>query len=158
MSETNPTKVKTSIKTRSRQTWYRLKNDYLKTSNILTIAGIIIGGVFVYSSISTLYKNYAAEKRVEEKLRERTIAELQAATLEYERNYYQSKEYQELAARERLGLAAEGENLLVLPKNPEETTSWENPVISNPESDTSEREPESNFYQWMQFLFGGNSK
>jgi len=84
--------------------------------------------------------------------REEVILDLETQALEHEAAFYQSREFQELAARERLGLANPGERVLLLPPNSEEATNRHSVV------DMSESEGESNLYQWMTFLFGGSAR
>ena len=90
-------------------------------------------------------KNYSLQKKLELKKREQLIGEIEYETLKYEQKYLKSTEYQELAARSKLGLADKGEKVLILDKYPEEAKK-ENKV-----------EKQSNFKQWVNFLFGGNA-
>jgi hypothetical protein len=77
------------------------------------------------------------------------VQELENKSQALQNQYYQSPEYLELSARERLNKAAPDEKLIMLPPNtvrptPEETLQpAEVPITSR-----------SNFAQWMYFLFG----
>ena len=86
------------------------------------------------------------------KKRDRLVAEIQYETLEYEQKYLQSREYQEIAARDKLGLVKPGEQVLLL--------SEDNPGVSSDDQSSStsvDAAKESNFRQWINFLLGGNA-
>ncbi|RYC73027.1 hypothetical protein [Candidatus Nanogingivalis gingivitcus] len=128
---------------------YRLKfkfNKQVLTGNNIFIATVVFFAViWVWGNISVMEKNYSLQKKLELKKREQLIGEIEYETLKYEQKYLKSTEYQELAARSKLGLADKGEKVLILDKYPEETKK-ENKV-----------EKQSNFKQWVNFLFGGNA-
>ena len=108
---------------------------------------IVVSIVWVWGSISAMEKNYAIQKKLELKQRQALIEEINYQTLQYEQKYLKSSEYQELAVREKLGLALPGEHVLVLPKYPEEKKKQQ-----------TETSKQSNFTQWMNFIFGGNAQ
>ena len=128
---------------------YRLKfkfNKQVLTGNNIFIATVVFFAViWVWGNISVMEKNYSLQKKLELKKREQLIGEIEYETLKYEQQYLKSTEYQELAARSKLGLADKGEKVLILDKYPEEAKK-ENKV-----------EKQSNFKQWVNFLFGGNA-
>jgi cell division protein FtsB len=105
------------LKTRLRQLKYRLKHDFFTVNNIVVVIAVVVCVNWVWSAISTMDRNYQLQKRVDDKRRQQLVLELQTATLEYERNFHKTKEYQELAAREKLGLALPGEKLLNMSPN-----------------------------------------
>lgn len=84
--------------------------------------------------------------------RQATVLELEIATLEHERNFHRTREFQEQAARERLGLALPGESVLIMPPNSEEARNRDQTTTDVSASDGET----SNFVQWMNFLFGAN--
>jgi len=139
------------MRTKLRKIWYRSKRDILTPQNVLTVVAIILGLNWTWSAISTMHRNYDLQRRVEDKRRQALILELETLAMAYESSYYRSREFQELAAREMLGLAREGERLLILPPNSPEATHRHDPPPRE-----SDRASESNAYQWMTFLFGGN--
>ncbi|MCL2869481.1 hypothetical protein FWF48_01565 [Candidatus Saccharibacteria bacterium] len=141
-----------NLKTNIRKIKYRLKHDWLTINNVVTLVALLIAFNWVWSSISTMQRNYELQKRVDDKKRQLTVLQLETATLEYERNYYKTNEYQELAAREKLGLAWPGEHMLITPTSTDTTTN-ESEIA--PSTSTVERK-KSNFVQWINFLFGAN--
>ena len=135
------------LKTKTRRAKYYFSNDILTLSNIIMGSVIVVSIVWVWGSISAMEKNYAMQKKLELKQRQALIEEINYQTLQYEQKYLKSSEYQELAVREKLGLALPGEHVLVLPKYPEEKKKQQ-----------TETSKQSNFTQWMNFIFGGNAQ
>lgn len=135
------------LKTKTRRAKYYFSNDILTLSNIIMGSIIVVSIVWVWGSISAMEKNYAIQKKLELKQRQALIEEINYQTLQYEQKYLKSSEYQELAVREKLGLALPGEHVLVLPKYPEEKKKQQ-----------TETSKQSNFTQWMNFIFGGNAQ
>jgi len=135
------------LKTKTRRAKYYFSNDILTLSNIIMGSVIVVSIVWVWGSISAMEKNYAIQKKLELKQRQALIEEINYQTLQYEQKYLKSSEYQELAVREKLGLALPGEHILVLPKYPEEKKKQQ-----------TETSKQSNFTQWMNFIFGGNAQ
>ncbi len=135
------------LKTKTRRAKYYFSNDILTLSNIIMGSVIVISIVWVWGSISAMEKNYAIQKKLELKQRQALIEEINYQTLQYEQKYLKSSEYQELAVREKLGLALPGEHVLILSKYPEEKKKQQ-----------TETAKQSNFTQWMNFIFGGNAQ
>ena len=135
------------LKAKTRRAKYYFSNDILTLSNIIMGSVIVVSIVWVWGSISAMEKNYAIQKKLELKQRQALIEEINYQTLQYEQKYLKSSEYQELAVREKLGLALPGEHVLVLPKYPEEKKKQQ-----------IETSKQSNFTQWMNFIFGGNAQ
>lgn len=135
------------LKTKTRRAKYYFSNDILTLSNIIMGSVIVVSIVWVWGSISAMEKNYAIQRKLELKQRQALIEEINYQTLQYEQKYLKSSEYQELAVREKLGLALPGEHVLVLPKYPEEKKKQQ-----------TETSKQSNFIQWMNFIFGGNAQ
>ena len=135
------------LKTKTRRAKYYFSNDILTLSNIIMGSVIVVSIVWVWGSISAMEKNYAIQKKLELKQRQALIEEINYQTLQYEQKYLKSSEYQELAVREKLGLALPGEHVLVLPKYPEEKKKQQ-----------IETSKQSTFTQWMNFIFGGNAQ
>ena len=108
------------LKTKTRRAKYYFLNDILTSSNIIMASVIFISIIWVWGNIVAMEKNYSIQKKLELKQRQALIDEISYKTLEYEQKYLKSSEYQELAVREKLGLAMPGEHVLILSKYPEE--------------------------------------
>ena len=135
------------LKAKTRRLKYYFSNDILTLSNIIMVSVIFISVIWVWGNIAAMEKNYAIQKKLELKQRQALIDEISYKTLEYEQKYLKSSEYQELAVREKLGLAMPGEHVLILSKYPEEQKKGRTEALKT-----------SNFTQWINFLFGGNAQ
>ncbi len=121
----------------------------MTVDNVIIVVSVIVALAWIWGSISSMERNYSLQRQLELKTREKLIAEIQYKTLEFENQYLQSEEYQELAARENLGLVAQGESVLILADYPAEEAE---------KITTETGEKDSNFTQWMNFIFGGNAQ
>ena len=140
---------KEEIKTKIRRAKYKISRNLLTVDNVIIVVSVIVALAWIWGSISSMERNYSLQRQLELKTREKLIAEIQYKTLEFENQYLQSEEYQELAARENLGLVAQGESVLILADYP----------VEEAEKTTAESsEKDSNFTQWMNFIFGGNAQ
>jgi len=118
-------------------------------NNAVLIVAILIASTWVWSTVEAIQHNFKLQQQVDALSQQIAIDELQNKTLQLQRSYYNSDQYLELSARERLGLANPGEKVVVLPAN---TIKPLGPVTAaETNSDASDR---SNFAQWMYFLFG----
>ena len=62
-------------------------------------------------------KNYELQKQASIIRQENQILELENANIALRNKYLETQQYQELAARQNLGLAAQGEKVLLVPKH-----------------------------------------
>ncbi len=122
-------------------------------NNVVIGVALVIGASWAWGSIGVMQRNYNLQKELDAKNRQQTLAELEVQNLSYQKKYYQSAEYQELAVRERMGFANPGEKVLVLPPN-SAAAKQADQVVSGKKTLTVE--PTSNFQQWTNFLFGAN--
>jgi len=122
-------------------------------NNVVIGVALIIGASWAWGSIGVMQRNYNLQKELDAKNRQQTLAELEVQNLTYQKKYYQSAEYQELAVRERMGFASPGEKVLVLPPN-SVAAKQADEVVGGKKAPTVE--PQSNFQQWTNFLFGAN--
>lgn len=132
---------------------YHIRWRYLTLNNVVLAIAFVIGVNWAWGSIEMMQRNYTLQRTLDLKRREQTLAELENATLAYEKRYYESDEYKELAARKYVGLASEGEKVLILPpsevRDTTETAASQS-IIAN--------ETPSNFRQWVDFLSGKNRR
>lgn len=139
-----------------RKLFYHLRHRYLTMNNVVVAVALIIGASWAWGSIEVMQRNYNLQKRVDAKLREQKLTELETENLALQQKYYQTSEYQELAVRERLGLVMPGEKVLILPPNSQAAKDADALAADKPP--VAATRPPSNFEQWMNFLFGGNGK
>lgn len=138
-------------KTNIRRIYYHVRHRYITMNNIVMAVALFIGASWAWASIGALERNYGLQKELDTKLLQQQLVELETQNLQYQQKYYQSPEYQELAARERMALVLPGEKVLLLPPNTEAAKK-----IGQTEPIQSEMTapPQSNFQQWINFLFG----
>jgi len=118
-------------------------------NNAVLLVALLIASTWVWSTMQAIQHNFTLQQQVDTLAQQIAVDELQNKTLQLQKAYYNSDQYVELSARERLGLAAPGEKLLVLPPNTVK------PQAQTVAVDPAQLEPErSNFAQWMYFLFG----
>ncbi len=137
-----------------RKLYYHLRYRYFTINNVVISAALLIGASWAWGSIGVMQRNYDLQKEVDAKSRQLKLADLDVQTSTFEKKYYQSTEYKELAVRERLGLATPGENVLILPPN-SDAAKKADAQLSNVTIVQSSVQP-SKFQQWMNFIFGGN--
>lgn len=129
---------------------YHIRWRYLTLNNVVLTVAFIIGANWAWGSIEMMQRNYTLQRTLDLKQRQQVLAELENDTLAFEQRYYQSDEYKELAARKYLGVADNGEKVLILPPN--------TPVEITEEVQMHTEEPPSNARQWMNFLLGTNRR
>ena len=102
---------------------------------------------WLWGSVDTLQRNYRYQRQVD--LNETTIKlmNLQNQNYQYQQAYLRSAEYQELSARQSLGLAQPGENLVLLPSS---EGIVDEVAVKNTTVVTEEK---NNFGKWMDFFF-----
>lgn len=142
-------------KINTRRLYYRIRHTYFTINNAVIAVAFVIAVSWVWGSLGVMERNYMLQKEVDSKKRELQLAILATRSLELEKRYYQTREYQELAVREDLGLVLPGEKALVLPANSQAVKAAD--AYAGAQTTTTAI-PASNFRQWTNFLFGGNSK
>lgn len=126
---------------------YQLIKRHATLNNIVLAVAVVIVIASIWNTMDTLQKNFILQQRVNTLEQEIVLTQLEVDTLRLQQQYLQSAEYQELVARDKLGKAAPGENLINLPPlSPEESAS----AKSQPRS----RDDRSNFDKWLDFFFG----
>jgi len=133
---------------------YSIRHKYLTFNNVVIAAAFLIAASWVWGSLEVMQRNYALQKEVDIKQRQLQLTQLQRDNLEFQKNYYQTEEYKELAVRDTLGLVRPGEKLLILPQNSAEAKAADAPV----QEAAVAQQTVPNLQQWLNFLFGGNSK
>jgi hypothetical protein len=137
-----------------RRLYYHVSHKYFTLNNVVIVVAFGIAASWVWGSLGVMQRNYDLQKEVDFKQRELQLAQIETRSLELEKRYYQTREYQELAVREDLGLALPGEKVLILPPNTQAAKDTDTTTTQL----ASSIAPVSNMQQWMNFLFGGNSK
>jgi hypothetical protein len=141
-------------KTNIRRLYYHVTRNYLTLNNLVIVIAFVIAAGWAWGSVNVMQRNYSLQGELDSKKRQLQVADLEAQTLEFEKKYYQSDEYKELEVRKRLGLATAGEHVVILPPNSQAVINGDKQAGPS----TVSLIETSNFQQWMNFLFGGNTK
>ena len=117
-------------------------------NNGVLMVAVLIAVTWVWSTVEAIQHNFTLQQQVDALAEQIELEALQNKALQLQKAYYNTDQYLELSARERLGLAGPGEKLLALPAN----TVKPAPAVVVPTTDPAATR--SNFAQWMYFLFG----
>lgn len=121
---------------------------YLTIQNGTIVLAAIIALGWIWGTVQTLQKNFTYQQQVDALTETVELEELRNENLEFQQKYYQSDEFLELSARQRLGKANSGEKLIILPDSrsivDKQAATETAPVAVQA----------SNMSQWMQFFFG----
>ena len=129
--------------------WLVAKRKYFNLQTATIIVALYIAISWAWGALNMMDRNYKLQKELSKKQQELQLIEVESITLELEKKYYQTREYQELAARKNLGLVLPGEKVLILPPN----TSTDS---TSKKDSTDKITKKSNFQEWMDFLSGAN--
>lgn len=141
-----------------RKILYTARHRYLTFNNLVILTAFLIAAGWVWGSLQVMQRNYGLQKEVDLKKRQLQLTELQKDSLELQKKYYQTSEYQELAARQSLNLVMPGEKILILPANSDAAQQADAVVTTGNSTVPSTQQKTSNIEQWLNFLFGGYSK
>lgn len=131
---------------------YRVRHQYLTINNVVIVVAFFIAASWIWGSLGMMQRNYTLQKELDYKKQQLELTQLQRDSLEFQKKYYQTTEYQELAVRESLGLVRPGEKALILPANTVTDAGQAKTVAA------AVRPEASNLEQWVNFLFGGYSR
>lgn len=138
-----------------RRLYYHVRHKYFTLNNVVIAIAFMIAAGWVWGSLGVMQRNYDLQKDLDYKKRQLQLAQLETTSLELEGRYYKTQEYQELAVRQDLGLGLPGESVLILPANTQAAKDADNVTQAQVSAPTQQV---SNFTQWMNFIFGANSK
>lgn len=136
--------------------WFRLPHhwrSFVTLQNGALALGLLIALSWSWGTVSTLQKNFQLQQEVDTLQQEVELADLQNQNLKFQQNYLRSNEFLELTAREKLGKAAKGEKLVILP----DSSGVRDQVTVAKTPDRTLVKP-SNFSQWVQFFFGNKNQ
>jgi len=132
---------------------YKVRHNYMTVNNMIIVIALFVALGFVWGSLNAMQKNYGLQKDLDEKQKELTIDQLENKNLQLEGLYYQTDEYKELAARRDVGLAKNGEKLLILPNNTDLALQIDKKTSNTVSRQTTNQKNESNIQKWINFLF-----
>jgi cell division protein FtsB len=127
---------------------------------VLYIFGLIVLAI-AWSGAKTVQNNYELQKQVTSLQQQNRVLSLLNANTYLQNQFYHTDEYLELSARQNLGLAAPGEQVLIVPKAV--AMKYVDPSLAKTsgisENIPSDKRPNyvKNLEAWRDFLLGRNS-
>jgi len=122
----------------------------------LYIFGLVVVAI-AWSGAKTVQSNYALQKQISTLKQQNAVLRLQNDNTALQNGYYQTDQYLELSARQNLGLAAPGEQVMIVPKNVAMSYIDRNLASATQSLDTaSDKRPGyiKNLEAWRDFLLG----
>ena len=114
---------------------------------------VIIVLLISWSGIKSIQTNYGLQKQITSLKEQNDWQKLQNSNLALDNQYYNSNQYLELAARKNFGLAAAGEQEIIVPKTVALAHTVELPDYSKPEEVTVKLPAyQRNFQSWVDFF------
>lgn len=114
--------------------------------NLLALVVVVWIGI---TTLSVIGRNYELQQEVDQLTQDIALLKLQNQELEFQIAYYQTDAFVDKEARDKLGLAGTGEQVVIFPdKIPQEPGAEKSTTTQKlPAS------PASNIEQWLYFLF-----
>lgn len=126
---------------------------YLTIQNGTIIVAFLISMGWVWGTVQTLQKNFTYQQQVDALTQNVELERLRNENLEFQQQYYKSEEFLELSARQRLGKAAPGEKLIILPDSRNIVDTVKSTADTRPATVQA-----SNLSQWVRFFFGDKAE
>ena len=126
--------------------------------NIGLFIFVLIVLAIAWSGAKTVQNNYDLQKKISALNQQNAVLDLQNANTDLQNKYYQTDQYLELAARQNLGLAAPGEQVLIVPKNI--AMKYVDPSLGPKTEDNTQASNDhrsrfaKNLEDWRDFLLG----
>lgn len=119
----------------------------ITSSTLGAIVGVVIALYLLVYLMQTIKHNYDLQQQINLLQQQNANLETETEALSYRIQYYQTDDYKEKEAREKLGLQQPGEGVVILPRKDESTASAQ---VEN-QKRVKQR---SNIQQWIDFIAG----
>ena len=139
-----------NISAKFRRFKYKLRHDFFTTPNIVLVLAIVLCLNWTYRSIEAMSRNWELSERLNSANKTLELRRIEIETTELENAYYETEEYQELAARKFANKQLDGEKMVYLPEN---TEAARNKHSDETVAVVEEKKEYSNFEQWMMYLW-----
>jgi cell division protein FtsB len=123
----------------------------------LYIFGLVVVAI-AWSGARTVQNNYSLQKQISTLKQQNAVLQLLNENTALQNKYYQTDQYLELSARQNLGLAAPGEQVMIVPKNV--AMSYIDPKLAGASTQSPINSPDNrpgyvkNLEAWRDFLLG----
>ena len=134
----------------------RRVQQLLDPRNISLYVFALIVMAITWSGVKSVQKNYELQKQAAVLSQQNAVLELENQNTTLRNKYLQTEQYQELSARQNLGLAAPGEKVLLVPKSVALKYVDKTETASNESSEpaTGPKGYKKNLQDWRDFLLG----
>jgi cell division protein FtsB len=110
-----------------------------------------------WSGVKVIQSNYALQRQIATLEQEVQIADLENGNMQLRNQYYQTDQFLELAARRQFGMAAPGEQMIVVPRSVAlaHAVDVPKPVIAEaekPKVETDKPVYQQNLEAWLDFF------
>jgi len=112
---------------------------------------VVIVLLISWSGIKSIQTNYGLQKQITALNQQNSLAKLANDNVALQNQYYDSNQYLELSARQNFGLAAPGEQEIVVPKSVALSYTVDLPA-SNPSTTAKPPTYQRNFQSWIDFF------
>lgn len=135
------------LKAGIRKLAYRVQHNLLSLNNIVEVIALVICLWFAFGTINAMSRNWSLKQKLQERKVELARLQVEVEKLQLEQQYFNTEEYRELLARSKGNKMAEGETLVILPRNTEDAINRHN------DDNVVVTKRKSNFEQWLDLLF-----
>ena len=131
---------------------------YINELQDVRVAGMVVFAVVVllisWSGVKAIDTNYKLQKQISELQQQNQVYELDNANAQLENDYYNSEQYQELSARQNLGLAMPGETEVTVPKDVALRYTAQPPSGQTKQAQAQSKQPayQKNMQAWVNFF------
>jgi cell division protein FtsB len=132
-------------------------NSFRDIRNIVLYIFAVMVLAITWSGIKTVQINYELQKKISVLKQQNDVLQLENQNAALQNQYYQTDQYQELAARQNLGLAGPGEKVMLIPKNVALKYVDQSLIIQAPNQATTADNRSKyvkNLETWRDFLLG----
>ncbi len=123
-------------------------NRFFNYSRAVFWIGLILVIYIFIILVDENSKNYKLRQQAAALEAQNTQLQADITNLQNKITYYNSNDYKELVARQKLNLQAPGESVVIVPHTSSNNDS------SSTTNQTSQTASKSKFQQWLDFLFG----
>lgn len=145
-----------NVKQTTKKISYKVRRSYLTFNSVGLLVLFIAAPVLMYNTILAMERNYTLQSTLRAKERDKKVKELELANARYNKEYYESAEYQEVSQRTYFSKGLPGEKLLLLPKNTQKATQIEQKYSEK--QPQSKNAKQSNAQQWFDFISGNRAR
>ena len=125
--------------------WRKIR-PYLNRRNLINLVALLVIGYMGFATLQVISRNYKLQQEVDFLTEEIARQDLRNQELEYQIAYYRTESYAEKEARDKLGLQAPGEKVVIIP------SKIPTGVQTAPPQSGAQRAL-NNLEQWLFFLF-----